>query len=77
MQLLPETTSVEDYVGLFVEILGDNVIKRSVVCSLCGKSGHRINSKRSGIMIHTTDYYLNKANDLAKKYHFKIGQKPA
>lgn len=76
MWLLPRTENLnqQDAIGMFVEILGDNVIKRSVVCSLCGNTGHVINSRRSGIRLHTSEYFLNKANELAKKYNFKIGQ---
>lgn len=74
MWLIPQINSVHDSVGFFIEILGDNIIKRSVVCSLCGITGHVINSKKSGVRIHKSEYFLNKANEMAKKYNFKIGQ---
>lgn len=73
MWLYPD---ISTNVDLFIELLGDDVSKRSVVCNICGISGHKINSRRGGIRVHTSNYFLNKANELAKKYGFKIAQKP-
>lgn len=75
MWLLPDYNQVSDIVGLYVELMGDNVIKRSVICNICGATGHVINSNKSGIRLHTSEYFINKANELARKYNFKIGQR--
>jgi hypothetical protein len=75
MWLLPTVSEMS--IDVFIETLGDSVIRRSVICSLCGCTGHKINSNRSGIRVHTSPYFLNKANELAAKYHFKIGQRSA
>lgn len=64
---LPKDTSV----SMYIETISNSVLLRTVVC-WCGKTGHRINSSRGGVRIHTSDNFLNEAKRLADKYRFEL-----
>lgn len=68
--LIPDASQVEDMAGYYVETtLQGGILNRSVYCPLCGKTGHRINSRRSGIRLHSDAYFLNRANTIRAKYN--------
>lgn len=73
VRLLPKIDDLptDIRISLYVEMLGNAILNRTVVC-WCGKTGHRINSRRGGIRIHTSDYFLNEAKRLAGKYNFEL-----
>lgn len=71
--LIPSSRVVKDnggdWAGYYVEaILNNGVMSRTYFCPICGRTAHRINSGRSGMRLHHTDYFLNKANEVRNKY---------
>lgn len=72
-KLVPRSADIlGDKIAYFVEIMGDSVLKRTYICTGCGKTGHAINSQKGGIRVHQNDYFKNKAKELSGKYNFKI-----
>lgn len=69
---LPHSVEIEeskrvDY-AIEVLVLGGALLRRIVYCDNCNRTGHSINSRRSGVRIHSTDGFLIQVNKLREKY---------
>lgn len=73
--LIPAASETNDSVGLIIATLGDSLIKRSVICTECGKVGYKINSHRGGIRFTGSDYLLEKAKKLSEQFGFNLPNK--
>lgn len=56
-------------------ILSGSLIQRSMFCTVCGRTGHKINSRRGGIRLHNSDYFLERANGIRKDNLLPLLQK--
>lgn len=58
-----------------VDMIGKSFYYRCLYCTECGKTGHRIRSRRGGVKVHYYDsgnYFLIQANKIREKFGWPI-----
>jgi hypothetical protein len=69
--LLPAASKVVvvDKIGYALEVMLSGILmQRSVICSKCGRSGHKINSNLGGVRLHPSNYFVDSANEILRSY---------
>lgn len=71
---IPDTKELshDKRLDVIVELIGQSIMKRCVFCTICGRTGHKINSRRSGIRLHNNDEFLKEANKFREKFAFPL-----